>query len=133
MSSHTAQARLDGELLKLNSDEQTELSGAFFKTSITERYHERREAIKNEKKLLTNEYKKQDKAYKNKIAELNLMLSELISPTEDLLKEKSLISKTILELQADKQEIIEKSNLALDKIMQAEESKSLIIKKGIIK
>ena len=131
MSSHDqAQARLDGELLKLNSDEQTELSGAFFKTSITERYHERREAIKSEKKLLTNEYKKQDKIYKNKIAELNLKLSEFISPTEDLLKEKSLISKTILELQADKQEVIEKSNLALDKeLLKAEESKSLISQK----
>ena len=82
MSSHDqAQARLDGELVKLNSDEQIELSSAFFKTSITERYHERREAIKNEKKLLANEYKKQNKVYKNKIVELNLKLSELISPT----------------------------------------------------
>ena len=82
--------QLNNELLDLNSDEQEQLDGAFFKNKIVDRFQERRDSIKLEKNQLLSEFQKQKSFYSQKAESINTLIAELIKPsreTQEKLKE----------------------------------------------
>ena len=129
-----SQDQLSKELLQLNQDEQKEISEALFTSKIIQRFHERREIIKEEKRLLLSNYTQRNKSSKKQIDEINNKLSALTEPSDYSLGELASISMTILKLQSDKQELINKSNKTLEKeLRDAQNFKSIINKKKIFR
>ncbi len=130
----TSLERLDKELLKLNEDEQKEISESIFKNKILQRYEERRRAIKEKEKLLLSNHKQFDEKNKNKIIKLNQELSQLTKPSDYSLSEKAIISAKILKLQTEKEALINSSKLAQDReLTDARNIKKLIDQKKIAK
>ena len=105
---------LNDELLQLNEDEQKELSGAWRKNSIRNKYADRRAEIKEEKSAAGIAFTKSIKGINKKIAEANNNIEDLSIPSKKDQKALSSINTQILNLQKDIDERIEKANNEVD-------------------
>ena len=102
--------QINEELLKLNEDEQTQLSDAFLKGSIIQKFADRRDAIKAEKALLKNEYDASIKSIDRKITTLNNKIAKLSEPDAKTSQELNAIGKDIAKLIKDKNKLILDAN-----------------------
>ena len=102
--------QINQELLKLNEDEQTQLSDAFLKGSIIQKFADRRDAIKAEKALLKNEYDASIKSIDRKITTLNNKIAKLSEPDAKTSQELNAIGKDIAKLIKDKNKLILDAN-----------------------
>lgn len=126
---------LADEKLTLDNNEQIELNNAtFFKGKIKKDYADRRESIDQEKLALIESYKNEMSGFEQNIALLNKEVAGLIKPSESVQQNLVLISSQIIDLQNQKNKIIESTNKQIEiNVENARNSKARINRLNITK
>jgi HAMP domain-containing protein len=113
--------QLNAEISDLNSDEQEQLSGAFFKNKIVDRFQERRDSIKIEKNHLLEEFQKQRSFYSQKSESINNQIVELIKPSQETTKKLKEINQKIDLLESEKLKQIKNSSNSMSVLLSNSE------------
>ena len=120
-SYRTSLRQLNTELLDLNSDEQEQLGGAFFKSKIVDRFQERRDSIKLEKNQLLAGLQKQQSFYSQKAELIDNQIAELIKPSKETAKKLKGINQKIDFLGSEKLKQIKSSSDSMSVLLSNSE------------
>ena len=123
-------SQINQEILRLNEDEQSQLSNtSFFKGRVIEEFAGRRDVIKEEKASLKTEYDASIKSIDRKITTLNNKMAKLSEPDAKTSRELNAIGRDIAKLIKDKNKLILDANKKSEALLTIASDNEVLIAK----
>ena len=118
---------LNEQLKQLNNNEQTELQNAIFKGGIRSKYSNDRSSIQKQISALNNDFRSDIELINQDIENLNKQIAFLSKPSSQLKDDLALIAAQIIDLQNNKNNIIQSNNKNVLSLLEDSKNKKALI------